>query len=85
MQVEQVVATEENDQVVIAQGEKLLSEEVGKSERTGYDPKDFECVTFVSEENCTHEFVAPSGYQRPSDFRRPKVKPKQYKFTLDKF
>lgn len=84
MQVEQAVATEENDQVIIAQGEHLLTQEI-KSERTGYDPKDFDCVTFVSEENCTHEFVAPRGYQRPSDFRRPKVKPKQYKFTLDKF
>jgi ATP-dependent RNA helicase DOB1 len=36
-------------------------------------------------DNCTHEYVAPKGYQRPSDFKRPKVKPKEYKFVLDKF
>jgi len=35
--------------------------------------------------NCTHEYVAPRGYERPANFKRPVVKPKTYKFTLDKF
>lgn len=29
--------------------------------------------------------MAPKDYTRPADWKRPKVKPKQYKFTLDKF
>ena len=54
------------------------------SHRFGYDPADFVAQTFEFE-NCTHEYVAPKGYERPKDFKRPKIKPKQYKFTLDKF
>ena len=52
--------------------------------RLGYNADDFEVKTFEYE-NCTHEYVAPKGYQRPADFRRPKNKPKTYKFVLDKF
>jgi hypothetical protein len=57
---------------------------INGSQRFGYDPNDFETLTFEYD-NCTHEHVAPKGYVRPKDFKRPKVKPKQYKFTLDKF
>lgn len=52
--------------------------------KLGYNVDDYDVKTFEFD-NCTHEYVAPRGYQRPADFRRPKVKPKQYKFTLDKF
>jgi superfamily II RNA helicase len=52
--------------------------------KLGYNLDDYEVKTFEYD-NCTHEYVAPRGYLRPADFRRPKVKPKQYKFTLDKF
>lgn len=52
--------------------------------KLGYNVDDYEVKTFEYE-NCTHEYVAPRGYQRPADFRRPRVKSKQYKFTLDKF
>ncbi len=43
--------------------------------RIGYDPADFETQTFEFD-NCTHEYVAPRGYQRPKDFKRPKIKAK---------
>jgi ATP-dependent RNA helicase DOB1 len=52
--------------------------------RLGYNVDDYEVKTWEYE-NCVHEYVAPRGYQRSADFKRPKVKPKQYKFTLDKF
>ena len=62
----------------------MLSRPKEETQRLGYDSADFVCKTYEYE-NCTHEFVAPKDYQRPTDWKRPKVKPKQYKFTLDKF
>lgn len=67
-----------------AEGEAILSKIHNEGGRSGYDVNDFECKTYEYP-NCTHEFVAPKGYERPKDWKRPKVKPKQYKFTLDKF
>ena len=54
-----------------------------ESKHIGYDPEDFQ-YTSQTYPNCTTEFVSPKGYVREK-FTRPKVWPKQYKFTLDKF
>lgn len=81
---------EMEDEQLAEEGRALLIEIDKKKEagtdlhRLGYNADDFEVKTYEYD-NCTHEYVAPRGYQRPADFKRPKVKPKQYKFTLDKF
>lgn len=62
----------------------MLTKIQNEGGRIGYDPEDF-VVERREFDNCTHEFVAPKGQTRQRDFKRPKVKPKQYKFTLDKF
>lgn len=69
---------------IAEEGEAMLKQVKSNTGRSGYDPDDFVCQTFEYD-NCTHEFVAPKGYERPKDWKRPKLKPKQYKFTLDKF
>ena len=69
---------------IIKQAQLSLTHQENESGRVGYDSADFVCKR-NEYDNCTHEFVAPKGYERPADWRRPKVKPKQYKFTLDKF
>jgi hypothetical protein len=53
----------------------MLSQIKNENNRVGYDSADFECKTFEYD-NCTHEYVAPKGYERPKDWKRPKVKPK---------
>ena len=58
--------------------------EIARVRKLGYNADDFEIAT-VEFENCVHETVYPRGYDRKEDFKRPKVKPKQYAFTLDKF
>lgn len=58
--------------------------EIARVRKLGYNVDDFEIET-VEFENCVHETVYPRGYERKRDFRRPKVKPKTYAFTLDKF
>lgn len=81
---------EMEDEQLAEEGRALLIEIDKKKEavtdihRLGYNADDFEVKTYEYD-NCTHEYVAPRGYQRPADFKRPKAKPKQYKFTLDKF
>ena len=50
----------------------------------GYNMDDFDIEVFEFE-NCTHESVRPKGQDRRANFKRPKVKAKQYQFTLDKF
>ena len=63
--------------------EKVNSADVSK---LGYNPDDFVHKTFeFDKDGCTHQYIAPKGYERPPGFTRPKVKPKTYKFTLDKF
>ena len=62
----------------------MLTEAGEDVSKLGYNEEDFIFKTFEFD-NCTHEYVAPKGYERPADFKRPKEKPKTYKFTLDKF
>jgi len=52
--------------------------------RLGYNPDDFfyERVEFP---NCVHESVAPRGYFRDPNWKRPAEKAKEYAFVLDKF
>lgn len=58
--------------------------EIARVRKLGYNADDFEIET-VEFENCVHETVYPRGYERQTNFKRPKVKPKTYAFTLDKF
>ncbi len=58
--------------------------EIARVRKLGYNADDYEIDT-VEFENCVHETVYPKGYDRQPHFKRPKVKPKQYAFTLDKF
>lgn len=74
----------EEGHALIVELDKKVADAPSDIYKLGYNVDDYEMKTFEYE-NCTHEYVAPRGYQRPADFRRPKVKPKQYKFTLDKF
>ena len=48
---------------------------MGKLRRLGYNIKDYHTDQFEFE-NCTHEYVAPKNYERPANFKRPKVKAK---------
>ena len=57
---------------------------LGGVQKLGYNIEDYHMEQFELE-GCVHEYVAPKGVVRRADFTRPKVKPKQYKFTLDKF
>ena len=85
-------AVDDVDDEQLAEEGRALIEAIDKKKadapsdvyRLGYNVDDYEVKTFEYD-NCTHEYVAPNGYQRPLDFKRPKVKAKQYKFTLDKF
>ena len=56
----------------------------GGVQKLGYNIEDYHMESYDLE-GCVHEYVAPKGIMRRTDFIRPKVKPKQYKFTLDKF
>jgi hypothetical protein len=77
-------AEAQEDLKLAKEGEAMLQQIKSETGRVGYDSADF--VTQMWEyDNCTHEYVAPKDYVRPVDWKRPKVKPKQYKFTLDKF
>lgn len=58
--------------------------EIARVRQLGYNEEDYE-HTRVEFENCVHETVYPRGYDQQPHFRRPKVKPKTYAFTLDKF
>ena len=62
----------------------LQGDQAQKLKRLGYNIEDYNIDQFEFE-NCTHEYVAPKDYERPANFKRPKVKAKQYKFVLDKF
>lgn len=74
----------QEDARLAKEGEAMLQQIQSETGRIGYDSADF--VTQLWEyDNCTHEYVGPKDYTRPADWKRPKVKPKQYKFTLDKF
>ena len=59
-------------------------EQNSKLARLGYNPDDFfyERVEFP---NCVHESVAPKGYARDPNWKRPADKAKEYAFVLDKF
>lgn len=58
--------------------------EIARVRKLGYNADDYEYES-VEFENCVHESVYPRGYDKQPHFKRPKVKPKQYAFTLDKF
>lgn len=83
---------EDEDVELVKEGRLLLEKlnEVKPEEKLtaankhiGYNPGDFQMAQ-RSYENCTVEFVAPKDYERPP-FKKAKVQPKQYKFTLDRF
>ena len=57
---------------------------LGNLRALGYNIEDYD-IERQEYENCLHEYVAPKNYERQANFKRPKVKAKQYKFTLDKF
>lgn len=91
--VESYMCSDDDEDRQMVKDSKLLLERLdalknsgpasAQSKHIGYSPEDFQ-YSSQTYSNCTTEFVAPKDYIRPK-FTRPKVKPKQYKFTLDKF
>ena len=77
-----MVDMEDEEEKLLKEGE-LMESLVNVGDKIGYDENDY-VVERHELPNCIHEYVAPATYVRP-EYKKPAVRAKEYKFTLDKF